>query len=197
MYSQGVTTVPLDDRVLDAVARILADGGVAALSLSSIAEEAGLSRVTLHRRGPSVDDYVVGVLRRASDDLRASLLPVLASTGDAAERLTTALGVLCDVAERHTGVLSALFRSPVRPIPGEPGRTTSFEFIEPFERLLLDGNLDGSLRSDDPRTDATLVANTVCWTYLHMRYAHRWSPGDTAERVIELAMAHLLPVSRP
>lgn len=102
-------------------------------------------------------------------------------------------GTSVPLAERHAGVLSALFRSPVRPIPGEPGRLTSFEFIEPFERLLADGNIDGSLRSADPSSDATLLANAVTWTYLHMRQVHQWSPERTARQVIDLATAHLLP----
>ena len=41
-------------------------------------------------------------------------------------------------------------------------------------RLLSDGAIDGSLVSDDPSGDATLLANSVAWTYLHMRQAHRW-----------------------
>jgi AcrR family transcriptional regulator len=189
----------IDDDVLDAVTRILRRDGVRGLTITAIADEANLSRVTLHRRGASIDDFVVAVLARASDDLRASLWPALTATGDAASRLRTALRALCDVAERHAAVLTAFYTEPSRPIPGRPGRTTSFEFIEPFERLLRDGAVDGSLRVEDPNSEATLVANTVCWTYLHMRRAHRWPAGRAADKVITLATAHLVPstVSTP
>ena len=183
---------PIDDDVLDAVSRILERDGVRGLTISAIAEEAGVSRVTLHRREVSVDDVVVAVLARASDDLRASLWPALTAAGDAASRLHVALRALCDVAERHAPVLTAFYGQPARAIPGRPGRTTSFEFIEPFERLLRDGAVDGSLHVEDPAAEATLVANAVCWTYLHMRRAHRWSAGRAAERVIALATAHLM-----
>jgi AcrR family transcriptional regulator len=186
-------TVPsaIDDDVLDAVTRILQRDGVRALTITAVADEAGLSRVTLHRRGSNVDDLVVAVLARASDDLRASLWPVLTGAGDAASRLRIALHTLCDVAERHSAVLIAFYGQPARSIPGRPGRTTSFEFIEPFERLLRDGAVDGSLQVEDPTAEATLVANTVCWTYLHMRRAHRWAADRTAAQVITLATAHL------
>jgi AcrR family transcriptional regulator len=183
----------IDDALLDAVARILGRAGVPGLNISAVAEEAGISRVTLHRRGTSVEDLVVAVLGRASDDLRAALLPVLAGPGVAAARLDAALHVLCEVAERHAGVLTALFGFEPRPLPGRPGRTTSFEFIEPFERLLVDGRQDGTLRAADPRADATLVANAVCWTYLHMRQAHRWAPAVAADRAIAMACAGLQP----
>jgi AcrR family transcriptional regulator len=180
-----------DDRVLDAVARILDRAGLAGLSLSAIATEAGISRVTLHRRGTTVEELAIAVLRRASEDLRTALWPVVAGPGDAASRLRAALEVLCEVAERHSGVLSALFTAPVRPLPGQPDRTTSFEFVEPFERLLRDGGHDGTLRSDDPETDATLLTNVVTWSYLHMRHAHAWPPAVTSRRVIDLATACL------
>ncbi len=181
------------DRLLDAVARILGREGVPGLSLSAVAEEAGLSRVTLHRRGTTVDDLVVGVLARASDDLRASLWPVLVASGDASTRLRHGLGVLCAAVERHAAVMTAFYAQPPRDIPGQPGRTTSFEFIELFERLLRDGEIDGSLKVGDPVSQAALVANAVCWTYLHMRRAHGWAPDTTADLVIDLATTHLAP----
>ena len=182
-----------EERVLDAVARVLSRDGLRGLNLSSIAEEAHLSRVTLHRRGASVDDYVIAVIGRVSDDLRASLWPVLTGADNAATRLASALHTLCEVFERHRGILAALYSTPAWPIPSKPGRTTSLEFIEPFERLLLDGIADGSLASDDPRADATLVANSVAWTYLHMRHAHRWPCQRTADRTIAMATAMLHP----
>jgi AcrR family transcriptional regulator len=183
----------IDDATLDAVARVLERDGLRGLTITAVADEAGLSRVTLHRRGVGVDEFVVAVLARASDDLRSSLWPAVTASGDAASRLHAGLRVLCEVAERHAAVLTAFFAESARPIPGRPGRTTSFEFIELFERLLLDGNLDGSLQVDDPATESTLVANAVCWTYLHMRRAHMWPPRTAADRVITLATAHLVP----
>jgi AcrR family transcriptional regulator len=183
----------IDEDVLDAVARILDRQGVAGLNISAIAAEAGLSRVTLHRRGARLDDYLVAVLGRVSDDLRASLWPAMTGAGPAAERLAAALRTLCEVCERHVGVMSAMYGHQPRPLPGRPGRTTSFEFIEPFERLLRDGNVDGSLHSADPLPDATLTANMVCWTYLHMRQAHRWDAETAVNHVVPAAVAHLRP----
>jgi AcrR family transcriptional regulator len=186
-----VDEADVEPRVLDAVARILERDGLGALSISAIAAAADLSRVTLHRRGLTVERCVVAVIGRASDDLRASLWPVLTGPGDGATRLSAALAVLCEVTERHAGVMRAVYGVPARPIPGRPGRTTSLEFIEPFERLVRDGLADGSLRSGDPRRDATLVANVVCWTYLHMRLAHRWATDDAVAEVVGLATARI------
>jgi len=194
-HAHSHLTDGIDDPLVDAAARIMDRDGLAGLSISAISEEAGLSRVTLHRRGARLDDYLVAVLGRASTDLRASLWPVLTGPGTAEDRMRNALEILCEVCERHTGVMTAMYATPARPLPDEPGRTTSMQFIEPFERLLRDGVLDGSLVCEDPVSDATLVANAVAWTYLHMRQAHRWDRATASTQMIRLAMAHLLPAS--
>jgi hypothetical protein len=80
-----------------------------------------MSRVTLHRRGNTLDDYVVAALRRASDDLRTSLWPAMTGEGAAAERLRDALLTLCEVCERHAGVMSAVFGTRVRTLPDRRG----------------------------------------------------------------------------
>ena len=187
----GVSTI--DPHLVAAAARVLDREGRRGLTLTGIAEEAGVSRVTVHRRGAGTDDYLVAVLGRASDDLRESLWPVLTGEGSAAQRLERGLRILCDVCERHRGVMAAMFAAPALPVPGQPGRTTSFQFIEPFERLVRDGQLDGSLRSTDPLPDATMTANAVAWTFLHMRAAHGWDRATATDRIVELAIAHLLP----
>lgn len=175
--------------MLDAVGRLLDRRGVAGLSLSAIAAEAGISRVTLHRRGATVERLVIAVVGRVSDELREALWPVLTASGPAVDRLEQALLRLCRVAEDHAGVLSAIYRLPVRALPDRPERTTSLEFVEPFQRLLEDGRQDGTLHSDDPAPEAALLANAVVWSYLHMRQAHDWPPEEAAGRVIAMAMA--------
>jgi hypothetical protein len=67
-------------------------------------------------------------------------------------------------------------------------------FAEPFERIIRDGCLDGSLRSDDPAADAPLLVNVVGWTYIHMRQAHGWSIQQITAAVIGLAMGHVAPL---
>jgi hypothetical protein len=51
------------------------------------------------------------------------------------------------------------------------------------------------LRVEEPREVATLVANCVAWTYLHMRRAHGWSIATATSRVIALALAGLQPIA--
>ncbi len=183
-----------DGDVLEAVARLLDREGLAGLSISAIAAEAGVSRVTLHRRGPSVEEYVVDLMGRVAGELREALWPALTGSGTGAERLRDALGGLCGVAERRSGVMRALYGVPGHPLPDEPERTTATVFAEPFERIVRDGCLDGSLHSDDPAMSARLVLNVVGWTYIHMRRAHGWTIEQARDEIIDLAMAHVAPI---
>lgn len=148
--------------------------------------------MTLHRHGATVDDMLVAVLVRVTDELRGALWPVLTGPGAAASRLRTAFETLCRTCEQNAGVMAAMYGVPARPVPGRPGRTTSLEFIEPFERLLRDGVLDGSLRSADSRRDATLAVNAAIWAYLQMRRAHRWAREEASARVVALVTGGLV-----
>ncbi len=185
-----------DPDVLDAVARIIGRSGLAGLSMTAIAEEAGLSRVTLHRRGVTIEAYVIAVFDRVSRDLRASLWPVLTGSAPADERLRAALEALCRVAEKHAGVMLALYGVAGRPVPDDPDRRTNTDVAEPFERLLRDGLLDGTLVTDDPAADAVLTLNGAGWTYLHLRKAHGWDEERARRRAVDLAIAHLLSPAR-
>jgi AcrR family transcriptional regulator len=183
----------IDPAVVEAAARVLVRDGLAGTTIVAVAAEAGCSRVTLHRHGVTRAELVDAVVRRAADDVRASLWPALTGPGPAATRFVTALEELCDVAERHRGVLAALFSAKDPPRAERRGRRSGFDFIEPFERLLLDGLVDGSLRSDEPELDAELAVNAVTWTYIHLRSAHGWSRTTARARVVAMAVAGLLP----
>ena len=188
-----VTPEP-DPAVLDAVATILGRDGAGGLNLSAIAEEAGISRVTLHRRGLRIGPMIGAVVARASADLREALWGPLTSTDPAADRLGTALEVTCQVFEAHSGVLSALFHVPDGKTPTPTARRAGFDFIEPFERILSDGQADGTLRCTDPRSDAEVVVNAVTWSYLHLRRALGWPEDAARTRTIELAHRFFLHI---
>jgi AcrR family transcriptional regulator len=178
-----------EERVLAGARRALARHGLAGATLERIAAEAGVSRVTLHRRGWTLDMLVERLLGRAVDDYRAALWPALTGAGPAAERLEHALGALCEVAERNRDVLLALGPAGDRLFhePGDEALTLP-AFTEPFERLLRDGAADGTLAAGDPRERATVLFNMVGWTYLHLRAGHRWSAARARRATVGVAL---------
>ena len=183
----------VDERLLGAGREALRKHGYANTTIERIAREAGLSRVTLHRRGVTKDLIVAALADRATEEYRAALWPVLTAPGDGRERLELALVALCESAEEHLELLVAL-NAQTDAVFHEPGpeALTRSVFTEPLERLLRDGAADGSLRAVDPVEYATVLFNLVGWTYIHLRTGHRWSPERAQRSTLDVAMNGLV-----
>jgi len=183
--------VPRTDHatVLAAARRALTTHGYTGATIERIADEAGVSRVTLHRRGVTKDGLLAELVTAAIEDYRRSLWPALTGDGTASARMEAALDALCEAAEEHLGLLRALSARAdgVFHEDGEEVLTRSV-FTEPLERLLHDGASDGSLRVDDPRDGATVLFNLVGWTYLHLRTGHRWPPERARRATVDIAL---------
>jgi AcrR family transcriptional regulator len=180
----------LDAPTLEAGRRAFARFGYHAATLQRIAEEAGVSRVTLHRRGVTKEGILEALAAQGADRYRARLWPALTASGSALDRLEAALGALCQAAEDDMELLLAL-RSQSDGIfhedEAEDALTRSV-FTEPLERLLRDGEADGTLRAGDPAETATVLFNLVGWTYIHLRTGHRWGADRAREAVLRIAL---------
>ena len=188
----------VDERIAEAGRRALRRHGWQALTAERIAEEAGVSRVTLHRRGIRKQDVLAALTERATEAYRAAMWPALTASGNGRERLELALEALCASAEENLELLVAL-RSQTDALFHEqtPGEALTRDvFTEPLERLLRDGIADRSVRNVDPRETATLLFNLVGWTYIHLRSGHRWEPEHARDSVIEIALRGVLPPKR-
>lgn len=178
----------LDDERLRSVRDRLGGRDWRQVTLSELAAAAGLSRMTLHRRGIGKDEVLAqlaGVLER---EHREALFPALVMDGPSDERLRRALEALCTVNERYLGMIEALGERLDRVFhdQGDGPVLTRASFTDGLRRIVEDGVADGTLRSDDPAETATLLFNAVGWTYRHMRIGHRWSPKRTSERLVAL-----------
>ena len=180
--------------LVDAGRRALARFGYHGTTAERIAAEAGISRVTLHRRGVSRDTILAELATRAADSYRAAMWPVLTGPGAAAERLAAALEAICEQAEEHLDLLVAL-QAQADAVFHEPGDEplTRTVFTEPLERILRDGAQDGTLREVEYAEVATVLFNLVGWTYIHLRTGHSW-PAERARRnVLAIALDGLRP----
>ena len=160
-----------DEALLDAAVAALQEVGWKHLTLERIAVAAGTTRVTLWRQGVTLEQIVEGLLVRLTEAYQAMLWPALTAAGSGCERLSAALEALCDVAEKHLPLLAA-----TDTIFHEAHILTRTSFTEPLKRLVADGISDGSLREGDHDEMASVLFNTVCWTYVHLRARHQWTP---------------------
>jgi AcrR family transcriptional regulator len=179
-----------DDQVIDGARRALERHGWRGATLERIATEAGVSRMTLHRRGVSREGILAELGRRLEDEYRDALWPALTAPGTARDRLELALDALCDISDANQELIVALGDGPRAVIFHEPGDDvlTKSVFTEPVERILRDGALDGTLRTADPRESATVLYNLVAHTYRHLRRDHGWSPERARAGLLAIAI---------
>jgi AcrR family transcriptional regulator len=184
-----------EQRVIDGARRAIASGGWQAATLTRIAEEAGMSRMTLHRRGLGREEIFALLARDYEDAFRAALWPYVTGRGTGAERLEATLVAVCEVTEDHLSFLAALdeetdkrfFHESVGEVRSRDG------YINPIERLLADGIADGSIRTVDVEETATVLVNAVDRTYRHLRRAHDWDEERSRTALIDLVLRGLLP----
>ncbi|MGE4427031.1 MAG: hypothetical protein AB7G37_11320, partial [Solirubrobacteraceae bacterium] len=160
------------------------------VTVAELAQAAGMSRMTLHRRGigkPEIQGQLASLLER---DYRDALLPALVARADGRERLRMALEAVCAVDERSLGTLWALGDrvGQVFHDPGDGPVLTRATFTDGLRRILEDGITDGTLRAEDPEEAATLLFNAVGWTYRHLRRGHRWPPDRARDGVVALLL---------
>jgi AcrR family transcriptional regulator len=180
----------IDTRLLDGARRAVERHGWDGATLQRLADEAGLSRMTLHRRGVSREALLAALAEQLELEYREALWPALTAPGTALERLELALESLCDVVDGNLELLDALGHSDRDAVFHEQRRPalTKQVFTEPVQRLLADGAADGSLTVADPKETATVLFNLVGHTYRHLRTGHGWSPKRTRRAVLDLAL---------
>ena len=182
-----------DDAVLDGARRAFERHGWEAATLDRIAAEAGVSRMTLHRRGVTRAGLLAALAERLEHDHRDAMYAGLSAPGNARERLQLALEGECAVSEANLALMEALSSGARAAVFHEEGDEvlTRDVFTEPLQRLLTDGAADGSLREVDVPETATVLINLVGYTYRHLRNGHGWPPERACRAVVSLVMEGL------
>jgi AcrR family transcriptional regulator len=189
MYRFCYIAVTVDEVLVDGARRAIEEHGASGATLERIAAAAGLSRMTLHRRGVSRAAILAALAERLEADYRTAMWPALvADVETTRDRLELALAAQCDVADTNLGVLDAL-DDATRDAVFHQGQLTREVFVEPLIRLFRDGGADGSLRVvEDPVEAATVVFNVVGHGYRHLRSGHGWTHERARDAVVRLAL---------
>ena len=191
----------VDPDLIRATEAVVDRHGWGRVTVELIAEAAGINRVTLYRRGLSTNHLLAAAAGAAAAEFQSRALEALTAPGSAAQRLDLLLDRLFRMADAHLALLAGLYDGPtaVFHLTGsadtDPLVITRLEYTEPFERLLRDGQHDGTLASDDPHGDAELIFNAAGWTYIHFRRSHSWPPHRARAAVMKLVNALVAPAS--
>ena len=180
----------VDDALLTGAHRAIERWGYGQATMERIAAEAGVSRMTLHRRGVTREGLLSALAERLETSYREAMWPALTARGTGRGRLEQALAGYCGAVEANLEVLAALAEADHNAIFHEDGPQGLSRpgFTEPIRRLLEDGAADGSLVAADPDETATLLLNLVGWTYRHLRRGHGWSAERARDGVLRIAL---------
>jgi AcrR family transcriptional regulator len=155
-----------EERILDATLAVLARSGGRRLSLSDVAETAGVARMTLYRHYPTKDDLLTALARHEQRRFDEHLAQALGPDHSAAGRVDAVLGAIVSFQDDQAmrGVVAAepkfIIERMARALPVQ--RAT-------LERLI-----------GDELQQAPAVR------------AGQATPGDLAELILRVAMSHFL-----
>ncbi len=182
-------------RLVEAFEDSLVKYGWHGTTMARIAALAESSRMTLHRRGVTKESLLQMMSARLEFEHREALWPAVTSASSGIERLEQALLAECALTEHHLALLEALDSAQHAALYHDESPSGSrYTYIKPYERILLDGVTDGSIRGLGSVTDtATLLFTSLGLTYRHLRHGHRWSAARCRSILVEAALAGVRP----
>jgi len=174
------------DATLDTTAALVAEHGLASVTMSQIAAETGIGRATLYKYFPDVDAILVAWHERQVAEHLAQLAEVRDQAGRAGERLKAVLGTYALILHEHHG--SDLAASLHRGAHVAQAHQQLRDFVRD---LLREGAASGEVRDD--------VAPEELASYcLHAVAAARHLPSRAAvSRLVGVILAGLQARRRP
>jgi len=170
------------DATLDTAAALVAEHGLASVTMSKIAEETGIGRATLYKYFPDVEAILVAWHERQVTGHLEHLIAIRDQAGDAGERLETVLEAFALIShQRHGTELAALLHR------GEHVVRAQQRLSDLIRDLLIEGAATGDLRDD--------VAPDELASYcLHALTAASSLPSKAAvRRLVTVTLAGLRP----
>jgi AcrR family transcriptional regulator len=155
MYTQGVPRLwsetveehrrAVRDATLDATAALVAEHGLASVTMSQIAEETGIGRATLYKYFADVESILVAWHEREVNHHLEHLAEVRDRAGGARDRLETVLEAYGLMSHEHHGSeLAAMLHRGAR-VARAQQQLTNF-----VRELLTEGAEAGEVRADVP-----------------------------------------------
>ena len=170
------------DAILDTTAALVAEHGLASVTMSQIAEETGIGRATLYKYFSDVEAILVAWHERQVTGHLEQLAKVRDQAGDAVERLEAVLEAFALIAHEHHGTeLAALLHR------GEHVVRAQQQLTDFIRDLLIEGAESGHFRHD--------VAPDELASYcLHALTAASSLPSEAAvRRLVRVTLAGLRP----
>jgi AcrR family transcriptional regulator len=178
-----------DDRILGAAIDLLADGGVAALTMSAVIERSGVARATVYRRWPTREAMIAGALREVKGR------PPFPLSGDLKEDVANAVQQARAILAtgRFQAILPALVQEFLHEDDGAASKT--FDRVAPNHRRVADEYdrlaAKAGLRAD---VDGALVSDIAIGALLCRLLSTGRAPSQaTADQLLDVILYGILP----
>ena len=177
------------EATLNATAALVAEHGLASVTMSQIAKEAGIGRATLYKYFPDVESILVAWHERQVAAHLEQLIAVRDQTGDPRERLRAVLETYALIAhqrDQHHGTdVSALLHR------GESVAHAHQQLTDLIRDLLAEGVKAGELRDD-------VAPEELAHYCLHALSAAGSLPSRAAvQRLVAITLSGLHPSAAP
>lgn len=165
------------DTTLDTAAALVAERGLTSVTMSQIAERAGIARATLYRYFPDVEAILMAWHERQLDRHLSQLTEIRDRAEDAGRRLEAVLTAYALIQhEHHDNRLAALLHQ------GEHVARAHHRLAGLLEELIREGAAAGDLRDDVPPSELAAYC-------LHALTAATGLPGqDAVRRLVDVTM---------
>jgi AcrR family transcriptional regulator len=170
------------DAILDTAVALVAEQGLASVTMSQIAEQSGIGRATLYKYFPDVEAILVAWHDRHVSGHLAHLAALRDQAGGAAERLAAVLGAYALILhKRPANELAALLHRE------EHVAQAQRQLSELIRELLAEGVASGVVRSD-------VAPDELARYCLHALGAAGGLPSEAAvHRLVAVTLAGLRP----
>jgi AcrR family transcriptional regulator len=133
------------EAILNTTATLVAEHGLASVTMSQIAEDAGIGRATLYKYFPGVDEILLAWHERQVTRHLEHLLAAGRHCGGAGERLEVVLGTYALIAHEHHGTELAAILHQGAHVARAHQQLSTF-----LRDLLVEGAASGDVRTDVP-----------------------------------------------
>ena len=172
------------EAILDTTAALVAERGLASVTMSGIAERAGIGRATLYKYFPDVEAILIAWHQRHVAGHLEQLAALADQPGGAGERLDAVLRTYALITHhrgRHGADLSALLHQ------GEHVAQAQQQVIDLIARLVAEAAATGEVRDDLPPDELARYC-------LHALTAAGGVPSEAAVgRLVEVTRSGLRP----
>jgi len=175
------------DAVAEAVAQLISEGGLDALSFNDVAEKLAVSRATLYRTIPTKENLLAVLLERSMKEMSQLVADSLEQHADPSEQLLALVELQIDAAIRMRWYMPLFFGQGDMPAETYAHWQTWVRDLERAWVAVVKRNMEaGALPAGEPVITTRLLLGATLWVSRWYRPEDRYTPRAIRRTAVEL-----------